>query len=119
MGHRAIVVRPAQRRKGIGGTVRDMDGTDELIFTDEELAEQAMAADPDAGVADDAVPFPTARNEHGDLLPDWYMPAPSGAGDPALRGRRKVMSTVVIGSILLVNAMGLCVTDGSLEIPFF
>lgn len=96
-----------------------MDGTDELMFTDEELAEQALAADPDAAVADDAVPFRAAHGEFGDLLPDWYMPAPDGAGNPALRGRRKVVSTVVIGSILIVNAMGLCITYGSLEIPFF
>jgi hypothetical protein len=119
MWHQVIVVRPAQRRKAIGDTVRHMDGTDELTFTDEELAEQALAADPDAGVGDDAVPFPVARGEFGDLLPDWYMPAPAGAGDPALRGRRKVVSSVIIGSLFLVNAMGLCITDGSLEIPFF
>src|SRR5690349_24512637 len=97
----------------------DLAGDVHGTFSDDELAEQALAADPDAGVADDAVPFAVARGAFGELLPDWYMPAPAGPGDPALRGRRRVVSTVVVGSILLVNAMGLCITYGSPEVPFF
>ena len=39
---------------------------------DEELAAEAMAADPDVVVPDDAVPFGASESEG--LLPEWYMP---------------------------------------------
>jgi hypothetical protein len=92
--------------------------TVELVFTDDELAEQALAADPDAALADDAVPFQPA-SATGELLPSWYMPAAVTAGDPATRGRRKVVASTITVALLAVNALGLCVTDGVLEIPFF
>ena len=49
------------------------------MISDEELEAEALAADPDAPVADDAVPWATAvGGADDDLLPDWYMPAPDG-----------------------------------------
>jgi hypothetical protein len=83
-------------------------------FTDDELAELALAADPDAPIADDAVPF--GRPEHGAaLLPEWYMPAPSGIR----RTRPRVLAvSAIIASLILVNGAGLCVTYGLPEIAW-
>ncbi len=50
------------------------------LFTDKELTDLALAADPDAGVAADAVPIDEVLTSEDagnadDLLPSWYMPA--------------------------------------------
>jgi hypothetical protein len=83
-------------------------------ITDDELAEQAMAADPDAPIADDAVPF-GAADRTGALLPEWYMPAPG----PVRRTRsRAAMVAVIIASLIIVNGAGLCVTYGIPEIAW-
>ena len=86
------------------------------VFTDEELSELALAADPDAGVADDAVPLSeylgwAAGSGEGELLPGWYMPAPAGAGR-MLRGWRRRVVLLIVASFLLINAYGLCSTYG-------
>lgn len=86
------------------------------MFTDDELGEMALAADPDAPLADDAVPFrPDADTspdaDAGVLLPGWYMPAPM-AGGPLLRGWRRRVGLLIIASFLLINAYGLCSTYG-------
>jgi hypothetical protein len=96
-------------------TSAEMD-TDLPPISDEELAELAMAAEPDPVIDDDAVPFAVLHGEFGDVLPAWYMPAPASAGGS--RRRNAIVATVVIGSLLFVNALGLCVTYGRLEIPF-
>jgi hypothetical protein len=87
-------------------------------LSDEELTALALAADPNAVVDDDAVPFGgrAPGGAEGDaLLPDWYMPA------PMLRraGRtRRVVLAGIIGALLVVNAAGLCVTYGLPEIAW-
>jgi hypothetical protein len=84
------------------------------VFTDDELAVLALAADPDAGVADDAVPlseFLGAGGEGAELLPDWYMPAPAGAGR-LLQGWRRRVVLLIVASFVLLNAYGLCSTYG-------
>lgn len=75
----------------------------------------ALAADPDLPFDDDAQPFDgRPRMGAGDgLLPDWYMPAPG----PSRRRRNAVIALVIIAALLLVNAYGLCVTYGRLEVP--
>jgi hypothetical protein len=84
-------------------------------MTDEELTELALAADPDAPLDADAVPLQTHLAGYPELLPSWYMPAPGGF----TRSRRKAAVVVlVIAALLIVNAVGLCVTSGRLEIPF-
>ena len=86
---------------------------DELPISDDELEALALAADPDAPVDPDAVPFET-YGESGWLLPSWYMPLPQGVR----RSRRtKFAVALVVLAILAVNAVGLCVTYGHLEIP--
>ncbi|MGI8983958.1 MAG: hypothetical protein ACR2HM_05430 [Acidimicrobiales bacterium] len=86
------------------------------VFTDEELAELALAADPSAGVADDAVPLSEYLGREGgagegELLPGWYMPAPAGAGR-LLQGWRRRVVLLIVASFLLINAYGLCSTYG-------
>lgn len=84
-------------------------------LTDEELTALALAADPDQGIDDDAVPLTQYQGEYGDLLPAWYMPAPAAHG---ARRRNAVVASVVIFSLLFINALGLCITYGRLEVPF-
>ncbi len=82
-------------------------------ITDEELEAEALAADPDAPIADDAEPFggPSVPG----LLPDWYMPI----GGPVRRTRsRRIVVAGIIVSLLLVNGAGLCVTYGLPEIAW-
>jgi hypothetical protein len=80
-------------------------------ITDEELAAEALAADPDVVVADDAVPFESPTG----LLPDWYMPAPG----PIRRTRPRMVAVVgIIVALLIVNGVGLCVTYGLPEIAW-
>lgn len=85
------------------------------VFTDEELAELAMAADPDAGVAADAVPLGEylghQTDNGGALLPDWYMPAPAGSAR-LLQGWRRRVVLLIVASFVLLNAYGLCSTYG-------
>ena len=84
-----------------------LEGSEPL--TDDELAEMALAADPDAPLDDDSVsPFQAAGLG---LLPDWYMPAVA-AGLPLLQGWRRRVAFVIIASFLLINAYGLCSTYG-------
>ncbi len=88
--------------------------TDEVEITDEELTALALAADPDATVADDAVPLSSLLMEFPELLPSWYMPAPGGF---TRSPRRRAVVAVIIVALIAVNAIGMCVTYGHLEIP--
>lgn len=81
--------------------------------TDDELAAEALAADPDAPVADDAVPFGEVQSDA--IIGDWYMPAAS-AGASTSSAWRKRVAVGVVGSIALVNAAGLCVTYGHITL---
>ena len=85
---------------------------DTIEISDEELTALALAADPDAAVADDAVPF-------GDG--DRARRPPAGVVHAAPRQRagrsRRVVFAVFIGALLVVNGAGLCVTYGIPEIP--
>lgn len=84
------------------------------LFTDDELAELALAADPDAPIADDAVPFGGPERAAA-LLPEWYMPARA----PARRTRPRVVAvSAIIASLVIVNGAGLCVTYGIPEIAW-
>ena len=87
----------------------------DIAISDEELAELAMAADPDAPIDPDAVPFQTHLADYPELLPAWYMPAPGGFSRTR---RRAAIVVLLIVALLVVNAVGLCVTNGHLEIPF-
>jgi hypothetical protein len=82
-------------------------------LTVEELTAEAMAADPDVDVPDDAVPFGMPASEG--LLPEWYMPMLG----PIRRTRTRVVAVAgLVVSLLIVNAAGLCVTYGWPEIAW-
>ena len=83
------------------------------VISDEELEAEALAADPDVPIADDAEPFGGAF-EPG-LLPEWYMPI----NGPIRRTRsRRVVVIGIIVALLVVNGAGLCVTYGLPEIAW-
>ncbi len=89
------------------------DLIDSVEITDAELEAEALAADPNVMLADDAKPFGGAT-DHG-LLPDWYMPV----NGPIRRSRPRTIAVVgIIASLLVVNGAGLCVTYGILEIAW-
>ena len=84
-----------------------------VVISDEELEAEALAADPDAPIDDDAEPFGGA-SEPG-LLPEWYMPI----NGPIRRTRsRRVVVIGIIVALLVVNGAGLCVTYGLPEIAW-
>jgi hypothetical protein len=87
---------------------------DTIEISDEELTALALAADPDAVVDADAVPFGDDGDDPVGLLPAWYMPQPR---QRAGRSRRVVFA-VFIGALILVNGVGLCVTYGLPELAF-
>jgi hypothetical protein len=81
-------------------------------MTEEELAAMALAADPDADVAEDAVPlWDLVPQDSEELLPAWYMPSPM-ARTRLLHGWRRSVVLLLIASFILINAAGLCVTYG-------
>ncbi len=85
--------------------------TEPADISDDELAAEAIAADPDPCL-DGAVPFDQAigRDTDGDL-PAWYMPAPMAGGARLVGWRRSVILTFV-ASLLVIEAAGLCTTFG-------
>jgi hypothetical protein len=87
-------------------------------FTDDELAEMALAADADAPVSSDAIPISEIVGPGMESpLPTWYMPAPIGARRlSGWRGRLVRCSALsVIVSFVVINAFGLCNTYGQLH----
>lgn len=94
---------------------------DHPMVDDDELARLALAADPDGPIPADAVPWAelmAAETADGSpLLPSWYMPAPAASASGRSRRRTAVVALVVV-TLLVVNAVGLCVTNGQLEIAW-
>jgi hypothetical protein len=93
----------------------------EELISDDELTALALAADPDQGVDPSAVPldeyFASASDAPSDvrvgLLPSWYM-APVAAR--RIGRLPQLICLVVIGTFILIEAVGLCSTYGQ---PFF
>ncbi len=83
----------------------------EAGLTDDELTALALAADPDAPIAEGAVPIGAHLAQFGSGLPLWYAPPAAGRG-----GRRWKLPIViaVVSAFLLIDAMGLCNTYGIL-----
>ena len=85
-------------------------------FTDKELTDLALAADPDAGVAPDAVPIDEflASDDAGDAddrLPSWYMPAVARG---SLHGWRRRVVLLIVISFVAAAVYGICTTYGIL-----
>jgi hypothetical protein len=92
------------------GTYGD-EGWASAVFTDDELTALALAADPDAPLAADAIALPLYPDEPFGALPAWYMP-------PAMArvtgGWRRVAVFAIIAGFLVIDAFGLCITYGQL-----
>jgi hypothetical protein len=87
-----------------------MTMTDPHLLTDEELAAEAVAADPEPDLCG-ALPFATVTGDDTDAgLPAWYMPAPM-VGARLFGWRRGVVYTFVF-ALLVIEAFGLCTTFG-------
>jgi len=87
-------------------------------FTDDELAEMALAADLDAAISGDAIPISEILGPGMESpLPNWYMPTPINAR--CLIGWRghlvRWSALSVIASFVVINAYGLCNTYGQLH----
>lgn len=80
-------------------------------FTEAELTELALAADPDALMGDDAVPLAVYLNQAPGLLPSWYMPSPMTRHGS--RWRVPVV-LVIVAAFVIIEAFGLCSTFGQL-----
>lgn len=85
--------------------------SDEL-FTDAELTDLALAADPDAGGAADAVPIDevlTSRDAGfaDDRLPSWNMPR---IARRSVYGRRREVVLLIVISFVATAAYGICST---------
>jgi hypothetical protein len=89
--------------------------TTEQPLTDAELCEMALAADPDRPLDEDARPLSdlSAPSAEGDLLPAWYMPTARTASSSTWH---RTIAAIVILAFLAINALGLCITYGVLEI---
>jgi hypothetical protein len=87
---------------------------DEFEISDEELTALALAADPDAPIADDAVPVRSLQAEGDPLLPTWYMPV---SASRARKDWRAVVAVAIAVGLVLINACAICVTYGFPEIP--
>src|SRR5438552_16289330 len=73
-------------------------------ITDEELADLALAADPDVEVEDDAVSlWDLAATEQESPMPSWDMPSPM-AGGRLLYGWRRWGVLLGIASLVVSNA---------------
>ncbi len=92
-------------------TIAD-DGIGDAPITDAELTDLALAADPDAPLGPDAVPFDLYLGRMPELLPLWYMPRAMGPG----ARWRTIVVVVLIAAFLLIDAAGLCSTYGHITI---
>ena len=94
----------------------DRPADTEQALSDEELAALALAADPDAGVAADAIPMDELLDSDtgspgGDLLPSWYMPRPMDRSQLLTGWHRKTVF-LIIAAFILISAYGLCSAYG-------
>jgi hypothetical protein len=88
-------------------------------FTDEELADQALAADPEVELAADALCLwdVIGPREAGDpKLPEWYMPAPMTGARPVRRRWHRGLALLIILSFVVIDGLGLCITYGQLVV---
>jgi hypothetical protein len=83
------------------------------LLTDDELTALALAADPSTPLSDEAVPIGVHLAQFASALPQWYMP--TAMGHRGGRLRTPVVVTV-ISAFLLIEALGLCNTYGTLAL---
>jgi hypothetical protein len=94
--------------------VASRDDGCESDLTDDELTALALAADPDAPIAKDAVPMALYLGQLPISLPGWYMPTVMLRGR---RGWRMPVVLLIVASFVVIEALGLCNTFGQLTLP--
>ena len=103
--------------RNLGGETVEIGEPDP--FTDDELAEMALAADVDAPLSGDAVPLSAMVGAGPPMhpLPSWYMPGSIRARRlTGWRGRLMRGSALsVVASFVAITAAGLCNTYGQLH----
>jgi len=83
----------------------------ESAFTEAELTELALAADPHAPLDADAVPLGEYLSQTPGLLPTWYMPSPMARPGKAWR---VPVVVAIVAAFVIIEAFGLCSTFGQL-----
>lgn len=91
----------------------DCDDFRDLVISDDELAELALAAAHDTELAPGAVPWNCREVTSSNGLPEWYMPA--AVRLRSSRSTRTLVAAVIFG-FLLIDASGLCITSGFLTL---
>ena len=86
----------------------------DAVVSDAELTALALAADPAAGLAPDAVPIDVFLGRVGAALPEWYM-APVRTRALGRGGRLVVLA--VVAAFVVIEAFGLCSTYGQVPFP--
>jgi hypothetical protein len=96
-----------------GSAVADALPDADWSFSEDELTELALAADPDAAPDGDAVPLAQYLGQLPLMLPQWYMP-------PAIIGRgsrwRTALVIALVLAFVMIDAWGLCSTYGSVTL---
>jgi len=80
---------------------------------EDELCALAMAADPVAVPAADAVPLDVYLGQDEGLLPAWYMPTPMARFRPSWR---LPVVLAIVGTFVVIEAAGLCSTFGQIVV---
>ena len=83
------------------------------VFTDDELAELALAAYPGERLDADAVELGGTFDEFA-LLPSWYMPRPLPGARPKSVWLA-VVAIFLVSAFVTITALGFCITYGRLE----
>ena len=86
----------------------ELDAFDRVTFSDEELTELALEAEPFDPFGPDVEPYRDLDPARFPLLPDWYMPAP---GSTRSRKGGAVMWAFAL-DLVVINIGGFCVTWG-------
>lgn len=95
------------------GAGQEACGHDPAWFSDELLTELALAADPSAPMAEDAIPIGSYLAGATSLLPTWYMP---GAMARTGKGWRVPVVLAIVAAFVIIEAFGLCSTYGHIVI---
>jgi hypothetical protein len=82
-------------------------------FSDEELTELALAADPDQELDPTATPLILRDAGYFDPLPRWYMPPALSIGGSRWK---KTVVLVLVATLLTIEALGLCSVFGQVVI---
>lgn len=86
----------------------ELDAFDRVTFTDEELTEMALDAQPFDPFDPEVERFGGDRSAEFAAVPEWYMPAP---GVPRTRGKSAMLFAFVI-ALVVGTVGGYCVTYG-------